>query len=455
MPQYLIISYCRIIRYNLQLNTECPFHYYNPLKVTFISAITWWDSFMTDEMQNIKNGKDGLRPCPHCRGEISVLANTCMYCGKPVPMILKNKKELILKGEEVREGEYPPSTHFVEALGSFDIDDAAPKKNDKIIRGKIVVAPKPPKASIMPTIKMPQMTNHFLSLLIPSAKWAFILVLLLLIIIPVVLFSVRALNREQTTTNTAITTASNSSNNTQETVKLSKGIELEMVWIPPGEFIMGANKEITIAGPAHHVTLTKGFWIGKYEVTKEQWKAVMGTEPWVGEKRIEHRQSSSPDSPAVWLTWDETNSFCKKLGDSYRLPTEAEWEHACRAGTNTTYFFGNNPGDLRKYAWYSENSIVGDDVRTQSVGQKLPNPWGLYDMHGGVWEWCQDTYNGRTYPSHPVIDPVRTVSGSWRVIRGGSFDVDAHRCRSTARTRSKHYEPHSFLGFRIAKTGSP
>ena len=206
-----------------------------------------------------------------------------------------------------------------------------------------------------------------------------------------------------------------------------------------GTFTMGQGRE------AHKVTLTKPFEIGVYEVTQEQYKKVMGTNP---------SDFSGPQNPVENVSWDDAVDFCGKLsalpgeesaGYVYRLPTEAEWEYACRAGTTTEYSFGDSDS-LGDYAWYDTNS----GKTTHPVGQKHPNAWGLYDMHGNVWEWCQDCH--ADYPSGSVADPTGPSSGSFRVARGGSWFYAAGDCRSANRRRDSPSYRNSSLGFRVVRS---
>ena len=145
-------------------------------------------------------------------------------------------------------------------------------------------------------------------------------------------------------------------------------------------------------GPVHEVELSEGFWLGKYEVTQGQWEAVMGETPWSGRSDMSGKDS---DYPAVYISWDDVQAFIGRLnaaaGDSlYRLPSEAEWEYACRAGTNTRWSFGDDESDLTYYAWYYDNAHAWLERYGHKVGMLLPNPWGLHDMHGNVKEWVQD-----------------------------------------------------------------
>lgn len=196
---------------------------------------------------------------------------------------------------------------------------------------------------------------------------------------------------------------------------------MEFVWIEPGVFQMGSERGRSDESPVHEVEISRGFWLGKFEVTQEQWKAVMDEEPWAGRDRVE----ANPSHPAVIISWDEVQEFIGRLNaaageELYRLPTEAEWEYACRAGTQTRWSFGNDESRLKEHAWYYGNNQ--DPTKgAKAVGSKSPNPWGLYDMHGNVWEWVQDWYDEEYYNSSPRVDPQGPTSGLGRVIRGGHF----------------------------------
>jgi formylglycine-generating enzyme required for sulfatase activity len=199
----------------------------------------------------------------------------------------------------------------------------------------------------------------------------------------------------------------------------------------------------------HQVTLTKPFSIGVFLVTNAQWKHVMGTVP-------SHGQEDK--GPVEQVSWDNAVEFCAKLsalpaerkaGRVYRLPTEAEWEYACRAGATTNYSFGDDESWLGYHGWFDGNS----ENQTHAVGQKQPNPWGLYDMHGNVWEWCADWYG--SYPGGSVTDPRGPNSGSDRVNRGGSWSSNALNCRSAFRFRDSPGSRYIILGFRLALSSVP
>ncbi len=208
----------------------------------------------------------------------------------------------------------------------------------------------------------------------------------------------------------------------------------EMVLIPAGRFTMGDEKEID-AKP--HEVVISSFYIDKYLVTQEQYKEVMGENPsrWKGDK-----------NPVEQVRWSDAVKYCNarslKEGlrpcydlqtwkcnfdaNGYRLPTEAEWEYACRAGSKTAYFFGDSSSKLSDYAWHEGNS----GGKPRPVGQKKPNPWGLYDMHGNVWEWCNDFYQVDYYQQSPEENPKGPATGETKVVRGGAWKFSADSCRS-------------------------
>ena len=238
-------------------------------------------------------------------------------------------------------------------------------------------------------------------------------------------------------------------------VQLPGGIKIQLVWIPPGGFPMGSpanEKDRDGDEVQHRVQITKGFWMGRYEVTQEQWEAVMGTRPWANEQWAK----SNPRHAVSCVSWEDCQDFVKKLNGrvsdgEFRLPTEAEWEYACRAGTTTRFYYGDDLGysKLGDYAWYDDNA---DDVGQQyahPVGQKKPNAWGLCDMHGNVWEWCGDWYDREWYGKSAAEDPEGPSSGSYRVLRGGSWDSIPGGCRAAARHRLFPTSRSSLYGFRI------
>ena len=202
------------------------------------------------------------------------------------------------------------------------------------------------------------------------------------------------------------------------------------------------------------MTLTKAYWLGKYEVTQAQYETIMETNP---------AKFKGADLPVEMVSWSDAKEFCKKLteiekeagrlpdGYEYTLPTEAQWEYACRAGTTTALNSGKNLSDMYvcpemdEVGWYVGNS----DETTHPAGQKQPNAWGLYDMHGNVMEWCLDIY-WSTYPSTPVTDPTGADSGSYMVVRGGLWVSSASGCRSASRSSCMFSGRLNSVGFRVA-----
>jgi len=246
----------------------------------------------------------------------------------------------------------------------------------------------------------------------------------------------------------------------QETVLLPGDLPLEMLWIPEGTFLMGQveneqdafpNKET----PQHPVTMARGFWMGKCEVTKAQWCAVMGTAPWSGKRYT----NEDPNTPAVCITWDDAQAFVDKLssdtGKPFRLPTEAEWEYASRAGTTSRFYWGDDPTyeEIDGQAWWRGNVQVTADKYARPVGCKPPNPWGLYDMSGNVSEWCQDWH--WFYFDGTAIDPVGPSSGEHRVLKGGSWLATGGQCRSSRRDHDVPTAVHSDIGFRVVCGRAP
>jgi len=213
--------------------------------------------------------------------------------------------------------------------------------------------------------------------------------------------------------------------------------DIEFILIEPGTFMMGQEK---IATPVHKVEITRPFYLGKYPVTQAQWEAVIRGNP---------SNFKGQRSPVESVSWNDVKAFLKNLNngkESYQLPTEAQWEFACRAGTRTTYSFGNNKDELGQYAWCLDNS----GYLTHPVGQKKPNSWGLYDMHGNVWEWVRD-WHGQ-YENSTAIDPEGPDTGANRVVRGGSWNNNARYLRSAIRNSYGPRDAVSYLGFRLLKT---
>jgi formylglycine-generating enzyme required for sulfatase activity len=228
---------------------------------------------------------------------------------------------------------------------------------------------------------------------------------------------------------------------------------IEMVWCPPGEFLMGSPEDEEGRGDdetQHLVTLTKGFWMAKTETTQGQWESVMGTDVTQQKAKGDHYGEVTGEGathPMYYVNRDDAQKYLAKLNADYALPsgwkwalpTEAQWEYACRAGTGSTF-----AGDLDEMAWYDENS----GSKTNPVGTKKANAWGLHDMHGNVWEWCSDWYGD--YSSGSSSDPTGATAGDFRVLRGGSWSVLAQCCRSAYRSGRAPGSRNDYLGFRPA-----
>lgn len=236
--------------------------------------------------------------------------------------------------------------------------------------------------------------------------------------------------------------------------------DIEFVRIEPGRFLMGSRDDDRAASdnerPQHPVTITKPFYLARHEITQRQWLAVMGESSFTQMRSNPYydlpgmaQRLNHPDHPAT-VSWNEAQAFLAMLNQRegngrYRLPTEAEWEYAARAGTTTAYSFGDDVRELGRHAWYGEDFATGS---THRVGQKQPNPWGLYDVHGNVWEWVQDWFDAGYYARSPTTDPQGPESGSQRVVRGGSWHVTATSWRSAFR---RSYDPNYrgiSIGFR-------
>ena len=219
---------------------------------------------------------------------------------------------------------------------------------------------------------------------------------------------------------------------------LGQGISLEMVLIPAGKFVMGSpesEKDRSVDETQHEVTLTKPYYMGKYAVTQEQWDSVMG----------DNRSSTNGAKSPVDVSWDCCQKFIEKLNaktsGGYRLPTEAEWEYACRAGTTTAFSVGDSLTDID----------ANIDVNSRkAVGSYNPNAFGLYDMHGNAWEWCEDWYDW--YTEGAVTDPKGPATGNHRVLRGGICDSHGNLGRSASRFREDPDGWNIPLGFRLART---
>jgi sulfatase modifying factor 1 len=234
-------------------------------------------------------------------------------------------------------------------------------------------------------------------------------------------------------------------------LKLAPGVMTRLRWIPPGKFLMGSPEgepgRWSGEGPQHLVTLSKGYWLADAPCTQAEWQAVMETSP---------SSFKGPNLPVETVSWDDCQAFCARMrernpGLQARLPSEAEWEYACRAETTSAFNDGSactkpegkDPA-LLKLGWFDKNS----EEKTHQVRSLDPNQWGLYDMHGNVWEWCSDWFGD--YVADAQVDPIGADSGRGRVNRGGSWGSWAGNCRSALRGRGLPDDRNRYLGFRLA-----
>lgn len=226
---------------------------------------------------------------------------------------------------------------------------------------------------------------------------------------------------------------------------VTNSIGMQFVLIPAGQFRMGfAGRDADHdEQPVHTVMISQPFYLGKYEVTQQQWRLVMGNNP--------SRFTGDEARPVEQVSWEDVQAFIHRLNlreqsTNYRLPTEAEWEYAARAGSATMYSFGNDMSLLGTYAWYADNS----QGTTHPVGQLKPNAWGLHDLYGNVWEWVHDRYGA--YTDTTVTDPQGATVGSDRLVRGGSWPYHARYCRSAYRYGLDPTYRFDSIGFRLVKT---
>jgi formylglycine-generating enzyme required for sulfatase activity len=217
-----------------------------------------------------------------------------------------------------------------------------------------------------------------------------------------------------------------------------------MVLIPAGEFIMGSDSGESDEKPSHKVYLD-AYYIDKYEVTFDQYDKFCEA---TGRTKPFDSGWGRGNMPVINVSWNDAVACAKWAGK--RLPTEAEWEKAARAGSNTKYCFGDSESELGDYAWYDSNS----GSKTHSVGQKKPNQWGIYDMHGNVWEWCSDWYDDGYYSNSPYKNPRGPDSGQTRVLCGGSCANSTNGCRSAFRNRGESVDRQSIRGFRCVRSGN-
>jgi serine/threonine-protein kinase len=246
--------------------------------------------------------------------------------------------------------------------------------------------------------------------------------------------------------------------------EITNSIGMKLVRIPAGTFLMGSPEYDTDATddekPRHEVKITQDFYLGKYEVTRGQFRRFVEAAGYRTEAeqpneggtwKINQFYSQTDEHPVVYVSWNDAREFCnwltKKEGRKYRLPTEAEWEYSCRAGTQSKWDSGNDPEKMAEVARFGKK--LGDG--TSRVGQYRPNQFGLCDMHGNVWEWCEDRYDASYYEASPAEDPPGPPAGLHRVIRGGSFNIAARSCRAANRNGINPAYRTYHLGFRVVR----
>lgn len=225
------------------------------------------------------------------------------------------------------------------------------------------------------------------------------------------------------------------------TLDLGNGVSMRFAYVPAGTYSRGSDTGEADEKPVRQITISHDFYIGVYEVTQAQWQKVMGSNP--------SRFKGSVNLPVEEVGWQDCVTFCQAMstltGRTVRLPTEAEWEYACRAGTETSYFWGDSPSPIDQYAWTSTNA----GGITHEVGLKQPNAFGLYDICGNVKEWCADWYDATYYPVSPDTDPAGPASGTYRVLRGGAWLYGADPCRSANRDWGGGSANLGLVGFRV------
>ena len=256
------------------------------------------------------------------------------------------------------------------------------------------------------------------------------------------------------------------------TLDLGNKVTMKLVRIPAGKFMMGSKfsaaevakkflrygaQEAYYTGehPQREVTISKPFYMGIWEVTRPQWRAVMRAAPWKG------KACDRPNTGNVanHISWDDASKFCealaKKTLKKVSLPTEAQWEYACRARSKTEYCFGDSEAKLGVYAWFAENALGINEPYPHTAGQKTPNRWGLYDMHGNAWEWCSDWYDEKFYAAGKNGDPENTTEASARVLRGGEWGQYPDSCRAAYRFKNAPATRNCSYSFRVVVAIEP
>jgi formylglycine-generating enzyme required for sulfatase activity len=233
---------------------------------------------------------------------------------------------------------------------------------------------------------------------------------------------------------------------------VTNSIGMKLLLIPPGESLMGSPKSSTsyaVERPMHQVRITRAFCLGAFPVTQAEYERVMGVNP--------SCFTGDPNRPVDNVSWEDAREFLRRLsalpeeevaGHVYGLPTEAQWEYACRVGSITPWCFGDDPDRLGEHAWFLDNS----GHETHPVGRKAANPWGLYDMYGNLWEWCEDWFGATYYGESPGDDPAGPPSGTYRILRGGSWACPVWNTCSASRHWLLADSRVSHAGFRAART---
>jgi formylglycine-generating enzyme required for sulfatase activity len=240
-------------------------------------------------------------------------------------------------------------------------------------------------------------------------------------------------------------------------IRSENSIGIKMVWLSAGSFTMGSplneKGRDTNEGQVE-VKLTEGFWLGQTEITQSQWTQLMGTSPWRGKSNVREGKNFA----ASFISWEDASSFVEKLNTKehgfgllpndweYSLPTEAQWEYACRGGKKSAFSFGDDPSEFHTYGWSAENAFEKGEAYSHEVGKKCPNEFGLHDMHGNVWEWCRDNFSAKLPGgTNPIIDNASPL----RVNRGGAWNFATKCCRSASRLSDDSDSRYNNLGFRI------
>lgn len=248
--------------------------------------------------------------------------------------------------------------------------------------------------------------------------------------------------------------------------EITNTIGMKLKLIPAGDFMMGATRSSSQLAslfktaaeyfddesPRHRVRIGKPFYLQTTEVTQGQWESVMKTSPWSSKDYVKE----GGEYAASYVSWNDAVEFCRKLsvkeGVEYRLPREAEWEYGSRGGSTSMYSFGDRLGSLERNAWFSENAVGVGDIYAHRVGQKRPNGFGLYDMHGNVYEWCSDWFSKDYYKSSPAFDPEGPSAGTFRVFRGGGWGDSPRNLRSAFRFPGPSDDRGSRIGFRVLRS---